>query len=78
MKHSITVSDLRGKSYPVLAARRIDSFRVLVVREWQSSGVTHAVHTFNEQDGGFRHGHYVEGIDRAMAVFVAALIGDNS
>lgn len=69
----ITVTDNKGKAHNVIAARRIDSFRVLVVRNWSSAGVTHVVHTFNEQDGGFHHGHYCDGIDRAMTVFVAAL-----
>lgn len=70
MKNQITVTDSRGSSHPVLAAKRIDSFRVLVVREWKA-GREWVVHTFNEQDGGFHHGHYVESMERAMEVFDA-------
>lgn len=65
---SLTVSDRQGNSHPVIAAKRIDSFRVLVVREWHGCQ-PFVVHTFNEQDGGFHHGHYCESLARAMAVF---------
>ena len=71
--NTITVTDNAGHSHPVIAAKRIDSFRVLVVRDWVSSYNPYVVHTFNEQDGGFHHGHYCETLERAMEVFDAKL-----
>ncbi len=70
MKDKITVTDSRGNSHPVLAAKRLDSFRVLCVREWKP-GREWVVHTFNEQDGGFHNGHYCDTEARAMEVFNA-------
>ena len=69
--NTITVTDNAGHSHPVIAAKRIDSFRVLVVRDWVSSYNPYVVHTFNEQDGGFHHGHYCDSLERAMEVFDA-------
>lgn len=66
---AITISDRAGNSHQVLAARRLDSFRVLVIREWSSQQAPFVVHTFNEQDGGFHHGHYCETLKRAAVVF---------
>lgn len=65
---SITVTDRVGNSYTVLAAHRIDSFRVLVIRAWHGA-MPFVVHTFNESDGGFHHGHYCETLARAEQVF---------
>jgi hypothetical protein len=69
----ITVTDRAGNSYEVLAAHRLDSFRVRVLREWHSQYAPFVVHTFNENDGGFHHGHYCESLERAEEVFAASL-----
>ena len=65
---SVQVIDRQGHTHSVLAAKRIDSFRVLVVREWKV-GREWVVHTFNEQDGGFHNGHYCDSLSHAMEVF---------
>lgn len=67
---SVSVSDVNGVTHTVLAAKRIDYFRVLVVRDWPGY-MPFVVHTFNEQDGGFHHGHYCESLERAMEIFNA-------
>ena len=64
----ITVTDHAGNSHPVIAARRIDHFRVRVLRPWRD-GREFVVHTFNEQDGGFHHGHYCDTLEAATEVF---------
>jgi hypothetical protein len=66
---TITVTDRAGNSHAVLSAHRIDSYRVRVLREWHSSLAPYVVHTFNEMDGGFHHGHYCASLDRALEVF---------
>ena len=68
-KNSLTVTDQNGNSHPVIMAKRKDYFRVIVLREWNSKFTPYVVHTFNEQDGGFHHGHYCESITRATEVF---------
>lgn len=65
----IQVTDNAGNSHPVIAATRIDSFRVRVVREWDNVNTPFVVHTFNEQDGGFHHGRYCADFMRAMECF---------
>ena len=66
----LTVCAPNGLRHEVIAAKRIDSFHVLVVREWKP-GKEWVVHTFSEQDGGFHNGHYCESLTRAMEVFDA-------
>ncbi len=67
----ITVTDRAGNAHSVLAARRIDSFRVRVLREWKD-GREFVVHMFNEADGGFHFGHYCATLERAQEIFNAA------
>lgn len=67
----ITVTDRAGNSHEVIAAKRLDSYRVRVIREWKG-GREFVVHTFNEGDGGFHHGHYCETLERAQGIFNAA------
>ena len=67
---ALTVTDVRGNTHVVLAARRIDSFRWLVIHE-TSGCQPFVVHSFNEQDGGFHCGHYCETYARAVEVFNA-------
>ncbi len=67
----ISVSDSKGQAHSVISAKRIDSFRVLVLREWYAKQTPFVVHTFNEQDGGFHNGHYCESLTRALEVFNA-------
>lgn len=67
---AVRVSDARGNSHVVIAAKRIDSFRVLVIHT-NMSKMEYVVHTFNEQDGGFHNGHYCETLVRAYEVFDA-------
>lgn len=69
MNPPITVTDTRGKSHPVLSACRIDSFRILVIRETGTPLSPFVVHTFNQQDGGFHNGHYCDSLNRARQVF---------
>lgn len=67
---AVRVSDAKGNSHVVIAAKRIDSFRVLVIRDWpRSDRVEYVVHTFNEQDGGFHNGHYCDTLTRAFEIF---------
>lgn len=66
---TVTVTDRNRNTHEVLAARRIDHFRVLVIRNWHSQYTPFVVHVFNEQDGGFHHGHYCETLERANEVF---------
>ena len=70
---SLSVTDANGVSHVVLAAKRIDSFRVLVIRDWslRTDRAEYVVHTFNEQDGGFHNGHYCDTLARAFEVFNA-------
>ena len=65
---SPSVTDHAGNTHAVLAAKRIDSFRVLVIHETHGCQ-PFVVHTFNEQDGGFHCGHYCETLARALEVF---------
>jgi hypothetical protein len=46
-----------------------------VIREWASKHTPFVVHTFNESDGGFHHGHYCATLDRAFEVFNAIKVG---
>ncbi len=71
----ILVTDRAGNSHNVLAAHRLDSFRVLVLRDWHSKSTPFVVHTFNEHDGGFHHGHYCETRERAETVFAGIVEG---
>lgn len=68
---SLTVTDARGNAHTVLAAKRFSSYLVLVVHSWPSRSTPYVVHTFNEQDGGFGHGHYCDSLARALEVFDA-------
>jgi len=69
---SVTVSDAKGNFHSVIAAKRIDSFRVLVIHKaTHTSRAEFVVHTFNEQDGGFHHGHYCDTLERANEIFAA-------
>lgn len=68
---SVFVTDSQGNAHAVLAAKRKDHFRVIVLREWASAQTPFVVHTFNEQDGGFHHGHYCATLERAREVFDA-------
>lgn len=68
---SVFVTDCKGNAHPVIAAKRKDSFRVIVLREWASAQTPFVVHTFNEQDGGFHHGHYCNTLARAREIFDA-------
>lgn len=70
-RKGVTVTDRAGNSHAVLAAKRKDSFRVTVLREWHSAQTPFVVHTFNESDGGFHHGHYCATLARAQEVFDA-------
>lgn len=69
MPNQITVTDQNGNSHPVLAAKRISSFRSVVVSHWHSQYSPFVVHTFNEADGGFHFGHYCATLADAFAVF---------
>lgn len=73
---AVRVSDAKGVSHVVIAAKRIDSFRVFVIHDWsvRTDRVEYAVHTFNEQDGGFHHGHYCDTLARAYEVFDAKCV----
>lgn len=68
---ALTVTGADGIPHPVIAAKRKDSFCVIVLREWASAQTPFVVHTFNEQDGGFHHGHYCGTLARAREVFDA-------
>lgn len=66
-----SVTDRSGNSHRVIAAQRKDAFRVLVIRAWHSASTPFVVHTFNESDGGFHHGHYCNTLERATEIFNA-------
>lgn len=70
-RKGVTVTDREGNSHVVIAAKRKDSYRVTVLREWHSLSSPYVVHTFNESDGGFHHGHYCATLERAQEVFDA-------